>query len=380
MRLDPDQDALDFGASVRDLLADSADSAALRAAWDSDDGRIPGLWKRLADVGVLGSTIPEDLGGLGLDARSVLPVLIESGRAALPEPLIETLVGSSLLAAVGGPLAERWLPLVAEGGAVLAVGLGPGELVSAAPWADLFLLRDRSGDVHAVEAADVTVTAEPSVDQGIRLARLDWQPTPATRLPDADAEAALDLAGARGRGSARRTRRGDARPQRPLRLAARTVRAGHRVVPGGQAPARRRLRRQRLREAGRRARRLVGLPRPADPLARCLPREVRRQSGGRRRGAHRSAGSRRHRLHLRARPAHVDEADLEPHVAVGRHRRGTATASPTPYWTTNDRAARGDARHRVLDARARRRSPARWSISAPRSSRSSRQPATTSAR
>jgi alkylation response protein AidB-like acyl-CoA dehydrogenase len=105
MRLDPDQDALDFGASVRDLLADSADSAALRAAWDSDDGRIPGLWKRLADVGVLGSTIPADLGGLGLDARSVLPVLIESGRAALPEPLIETLVGSSLLAAVGGALA-----------------------------------------------------------------------------------------------------------------------------------------------------------------------------------------------------------------------------------------------------------------------------------
>jgi alkylation response protein AidB-like acyl-CoA dehydrogenase len=194
MRLDPDQDALDFGASVRDLLADSADSAALRAAWDSDDGRIPGLWKRLADVGVLGSTIPADLGGLGLDARSVLPVLIESGRAALPEPLIETLVGSSLLAAVGGPLAERWLPLVAEGGAVIAVGLGPGELVSSAPWADLFVLRDRSGDVHAVESAAVSVTAEPSIDLGMRLARLDWQPTSATRLTEADAEAALDLA------------------------------------------------------------------------------------------------------------------------------------------------------------------------------------------
>jgi len=194
MRLEPDQDALDFGISIAELLADSADSAALRAAWDSVDGRIPGLWKRLAAVGVLGSTIPEEYGGLGLDARSMLPVLIESGRAALPEPLVETLVGASLIAEAGGALAARWLPVVADGNAVIAVGLGPGELVSGAQWADLFLLRDKTGALHAIEAAEVTVHPEPSVDGGLRLGQVEWAPTGDTRLDGADPEAGFDLA------------------------------------------------------------------------------------------------------------------------------------------------------------------------------------------
>jgi alkylation response protein AidB-like acyl-CoA dehydrogenase len=194
MRLDPDQDALDFAASVRALLTDAADPAALRAAWDSDDGRIHGLWKRLADVGVLGLTIPEEHGGVGLDVRSALPVLVESGRAALPEPLLETLVGSALLAQAAGPLAAKWLPAVAAGDAVIACGLGPGELVSGGQWADLMVLRDRSGEVHAVEVSAVDVTAEPSVDQGVRLSRVDWQPSDATRVTGADGERGLDLA------------------------------------------------------------------------------------------------------------------------------------------------------------------------------------------
>jgi hypothetical protein len=193
MRLDPDQEALEFGASVRDLLEDSADSGALRAAWDSEDGRIPGLWKRLADVGVLGSTIPEARGGLGLDARSVLPVLVETGRAALPEPVVETLTGSALLTAAGGQAAERWLPRIADGSAVVAVGLGPGELVSGAEWADLLLLRDRSGDLHAVDAKAVSLTPVASVDRGMRLARVGWEPGAATRLEQADPEAGLDV-------------------------------------------------------------------------------------------------------------------------------------------------------------------------------------------
>jgi alkylation response protein AidB-like acyl-CoA dehydrogenase len=194
MRLDADQDALAFGASLRELLADGCSPAALRTAWDSEDGRVPGLWERLADLGVLGATIPEDLGGLGLDARSLLPLLVETGRAAMPEPLVETLAGSAVLAAAGGPIAERWLPSVAAGQAVIAVGLGPGLLVNAAQWADLFVLLDKTGAVHAVEATAVTVHAEPSVDRGIRVARVDWEPSKATVVEAADPDVAFDLA------------------------------------------------------------------------------------------------------------------------------------------------------------------------------------------
>jgi alkylation response protein AidB-like acyl-CoA dehydrogenase len=194
MRLEADPDALAFGESVRDLFADVADPAALRIAWDSETGRIPGLWAQLAEIGVLGAMIPEQYGGIGLDARSVLPLLVESGRAAVPEPLVETLVGSALLAATGGEIAEQWLPKIAAGDAAIGLGLGPGQLVNAAQWADLLILLDKTGAAHAVPAAEVTINAEPSVDQGSRLARVDWAPSDATRIEGADPDAAFDLA------------------------------------------------------------------------------------------------------------------------------------------------------------------------------------------
>jgi alkylation response protein AidB-like acyl-CoA dehydrogenase len=194
MRLTPDDDALAFGASVTELFSDVASSETLRAAWDSDSGRIPGLWARLAEVGVLGALVPEEHGGLGFDIRSLIPVLLASGRAAVPEPLVETLIGSALLAEAGGEVAKRWLPAIADGEAAVGLGLGPGQLVNAAQWADVFILRDPVGDAHVLELSEVTIHPEVSVDGGIRVARLEWAPTPATRLHDVDAEIGFDTA------------------------------------------------------------------------------------------------------------------------------------------------------------------------------------------
>src|SRR3954454_16020312 len=104
MRLRPDQDALDFGKSLGELLEQQCDGEALRAAWDSADGRVPGLWKRLADIGVTGLTVPEEHGGAGMDLDGAPPMLTPIGRAAAPEPLVETLAAARLVAAAGGTL------------------------------------------------------------------------------------------------------------------------------------------------------------------------------------------------------------------------------------------------------------------------------------
>jgi alkylation response protein AidB-like acyl-CoA dehydrogenase len=194
MRLAPDQDALDFAASVRELLADVADPAALRVAWDDPDGRIPGVWKRLAEAGVFGVTIPEEYGGSGADLTTLLPVLVETGRAALPEPIVETVVGAALLQQVGGEAAAEWLPRVAAGDAVVAVAVGPGSLVSAAPWADLLVVPDHVGVHCAVARGDASVTTEPSVDRGVRLATVDVPAGAGAALGGVDADAAFDLA------------------------------------------------------------------------------------------------------------------------------------------------------------------------------------------
>jgi alkylation response protein AidB-like acyl-CoA dehydrogenase len=193
MRLLPDPDAIEFAAAVRDLLERSCDSAALRAAWDSEDGRVPGLWKRLAGVGVTGLTVPEASGGSGLDLTSALPVLVEAGRAALPEPLVETLAGAAVLASVGGGVADEWLPQIAAGDAVVAFGVGSPALLQGGQWADLFLVADESG-VHALTRDAAEVVSEPTLDHGVGLARVTWDRARATVLADADGNGAFDAA------------------------------------------------------------------------------------------------------------------------------------------------------------------------------------------
>src|SRR3954454_1455033 len=194
MRLRPDQDALDFGDSVRDLLERQCDAEALRAAWDSPDGRVPGLWKRLAEIGVTGLTVPEERGGAGRDLTRALPMLTAVGRAAAPEPLVETLAAAQILSAAGGEVASEWLPRVADGSAALAMGPGPTGVVSAAGVADLLLLADDDA-VWALPAAAVTVEPLPSVDKGVRLATVRWSPDDAVaRLDAAVADSAYEWA------------------------------------------------------------------------------------------------------------------------------------------------------------------------------------------
>jgi alkylation response protein AidB-like acyl-CoA dehydrogenase len=194
MRLAADPDALEFAATIRDLLADVANPEALRVAWDDPDGRIPGVWKRLAETGVLGLTIPGEYGGSDADVTALLPVLVETGRAALPEPIVETLVGAALLARAGGELAEEWLPRVVAGDAVIAAGLGPGALLSAAPWADLLIAPDGAGVLCAITRDQGDVAAQSSVDRGVRLATVAVHAGAGTALGGIDLDGAFDLA------------------------------------------------------------------------------------------------------------------------------------------------------------------------------------------
>lgn len=199
MRLQPDDDALAFAAAVRDLLGQSCDPAVLRDAWEvapGGDGRVPGLWKRLADMGAIGLVVPEEHGGSGLDLTGVLPLFVEAGRAALPEPLVSTAAGAVLLAAAGGPLAAQWLPRVAAGEAVVAMGdwgnASPA-LVVGARWADLFLVGG-AGGVRALTRDEVTVEVVAGLDPGIGLARVAAPADAGVPVDGADGIAGFDWA------------------------------------------------------------------------------------------------------------------------------------------------------------------------------------------
>ena len=193
---------MDFGFSedqtllqqtVRDFLDAECTPEFVRGQWDSETGRSPSFWAKLAEIGLPAVLIPEAHGGLGLDERDLVLALEETGRAALAEPVIETAaVAVPTLIALGangaGELAGKWLPRIASGEAIVAVGHTESALIADAHIANLLLLPHRD-TLHAVDPATTSLVAHPSNDQSRRLFTVEWTPTAKTRV--ASGETAL---------------------------------------------------------------------------------------------------------------------------------------------------------------------------------------------
>jgi alkylation response protein AidB-like acyl-CoA dehydrogenase len=162
-----------FQSAVRDLLTKECPPEHVRAMTTDPTGRSPKLWKALASLGVVGLTVPGEYGGLGGDETDLVLILEEAGRAALPEPLVETTaVAVPMLRDAGGPLAAEWLPKMAEGDAILVPGGIDGVLVSDAHVADRILIAGEAG-IEAVEPERLATTPVRSVDATRRIFSLE---------------------------------------------------------------------------------------------------------------------------------------------------------------------------------------------------------------
>jgi alkylation response protein AidB-like acyl-CoA dehydrogenase len=179
-----DEHQLEFRAQLRAFADKECTPAAVREAWASPSGWSRQRWSALAEMGVVGLTVPEEHGGMGLGLVDLVLLLEEAGRSGMPEPLVETtaLAVPVLLDAPGAQgeaLRARWLSSVAGGGVAMAVGMSSMPAVPAAQGADLLLL-ERDGDLHAVPAAGVALTPRPVLDGARRVAQVEWEPSPAT--------------------------------------------------------------------------------------------------------------------------------------------------------------------------------------------------------
>ena len=193
------EDPLLFQSAVRDFLAKEHPPEAARAAWQLPGARDAALWRKLAGVGVPGLLVPEAHGGLGLDEVSGVLIQEEAGRAALGGPLLATTaVATPLLAALGGALAESWLPRIAAGEAAVAVGHPALRFVEDAEIAELLLLPQ--GDaLYAVSRAAARVTPQPVTDPARRIASVEFDAARGERVASgAAARALLDAALDRG--------------------------------------------------------------------------------------------------------------------------------------------------------------------------------------
>ncbi|MFT3791207.1 MAG: acyl-CoA dehydrogenase family protein [Rudaea sp.] len=109
-------------ALIRDaaehFLAEVSDSAAVRAAADSEAGWQEHTWSRTAgELGWCAACVPASLGGLGLDAIADAMLLEQMGRRLFCAPFFSTacLAANVLLEAGSDDARERHLPRIAAG-------------------------------------------------------------------------------------------------------------------------------------------------------------------------------------------------------------------------------------------------------------------------
>jgi alkylation response protein AidB-like acyl-CoA dehydrogenase len=164
------EEQLAFRDSVRDMLEKQCPPSAVREAWTNDTGRVPGLWERLCALGVAGDD------AAGLAPLDLVLVLEETGRACVPEPLVETFAAAL------------------DGAAAVTTGLGldVSPLVAYADSVDRLVL-EHDGALYSLPPSLAGVERRPAVDGSRRLFSVSWDPRRSERL-DAPPRAVLDRA------------------------------------------------------------------------------------------------------------------------------------------------------------------------------------------
>lgn len=142
--------------AVRAFLENECPPKVVRDAWTNDSGR-SGLWPRLGEMGVLGVLAPAAQGGFGGDLLDLVLLLEETGRAALPEPIVEH-------AAVALPLLDDAGVAAAAAGDITVTVVPPSGLVPYGAGADLVLI-----DGEFVEPSSLSLQLHESVDGSRRL-------------------------------------------------------------------------------------------------------------------------------------------------------------------------------------------------------------------
>jgi len=102
---------------ARKFLAEKCTNKVVRRVFEGKEGHDAGLWKGIAEMGWLGTAIPENYGGLGLGSLELCVVAEELGRVLAPVPFSSTvyLFAEAILQAGTEEQKSRLLPKVAEG-------------------------------------------------------------------------------------------------------------------------------------------------------------------------------------------------------------------------------------------------------------------------
>lgn len=204
-----------FAEQVRRSLGDTCPLKEVRTVFESGTGFSRTTWTALAELGVLGAAVPEELGGVGLGALELCAAAYEIGYALAPVPFVaSTGVCAEALRRYGADgQQQNWLSRLADGSAIGTHALmgpasdlileggrlsGTARLVAYGAQADVALVNARSigGDVLALVALNeegVERRSRQVLDATRPLADLTFTGANAEILPTANDDAAATL-------------------------------------------------------------------------------------------------------------------------------------------------------------------------------------------
>ncbi len=205
-----------LSSTVRQFLEAKSSEAELRRLIDTDEGFDRGVWRQLAELGVVGFAIDEAYGGVGASFIELGLVVEQAGRSLYSGPLLSTAVlAASALALSGDDAAQsEFLPKIAAGECVAALAVnavdgsvdlsslavtsaeGAWTLDGVAPFvidgaeADLLIVVAAASDgigvfAVAADAPGVTRTPLVTLDLTRRQARIEFTAAVVRRIGDA---------------------------------------------------------------------------------------------------------------------------------------------------------------------------------------------------
>jgi len=157
--------------SISAYLADTYDFEKRRAAVASAAGWRPEVWKALAeDLGLLGASFPEDLGGFGGGPTEVMVVMEEFGKALVVEPCLGTVVvAGGFLKRAGGKAAADRIGQIIDGSARYAFAWAEPQARYCLH--DLAVTARKDGAGYVLNGAKAVVVGAPFADHLVVTAR-----------------------------------------------------------------------------------------------------------------------------------------------------------------------------------------------------------------
>ena len=167
--LSGEQELLREGLSK--FLAARYDLESSRAAAKTGPGWQPDIWRGFADeLGILGATLPESVGGSGGGSAEAMVIAEELGRALAIEPFVDTvIVAGGLLSRAGGDAAASVLEEIAAGSAIVA--LAATEPGSGEHWEAIASSAVRDGDHWVLNGTKTVVVSAPLATHLLIVAR-----------------------------------------------------------------------------------------------------------------------------------------------------------------------------------------------------------------